>query len=266
MISFNNLGNYGRLGNQMFQYASLRGIASNRGFDFCIPPENVFGVNDSNVKNFPTNIHNTFNISWVKTDLPNNKIIQENGFEFNEYLFNECEDNVDLLGYFQSEKYFKHIEKDIRSDFSFSQDLVNDCSEFINTVSSNREVISIHVRRGDYLNLQSFHPTPPVEYYSESLKKFPNLPVLIFSDDVEWCLNQHLFDDDRFLVSQQNPADFDLCLMSMCSHHIIANSSFSWWGAWLSNSKNVIAPKTWFGPSLLHFNIKDLYVNTWELI
>jgi hypothetical protein len=265
MISFNNLGNYGRLGNQMFQYASLKGIAANRGFNFCIPPEHVFGVNDINVKNSNHNIHNTFNI-FAETGLPNNKIIQEQGFDFDEKLFNECENNIDLLGYFQSERYFKHIEKDIKKDFSFKKELVDYCLDFIRNLNSDGEVISLHIRRGDYLNLQSFHPTPPLEYYETSLKNLPDVPVLIFSDDPDWCFNQALFNSDRFLISQSDAADFDMCLMSLCRYHIIANSSFSWWGAWLANSKKTFAPKIWFGPSLTHFNTKDLYPEEWEII
>jgi hypothetical protein len=266
MISFNQLGNLGRLGNQMFQYASLRGIAENRGFDFCIPSEKVFGENDPNVKNSESNIHNTFNISWVNLEQSNYKNFSERHFHFDEDLFNNCEDNVDLVGYFQTEKYFKHIEDEIRKDFSFSDELVDTCSKFIDELDSDREVISVHVRRSDYLTLQSFHPTPPIEYYSEALKLFPNIPVLIFSDDVNWCLNQDVFEDDRFMISQSNTADFDLCLMSLCKYHIIANSSFSWWGAWLAKSKNVIAPKTWFGPSLSHKDTSDLYCSGWKKI
>ena len=266
MISFNSLGNYGRLGNQMFQYASLKGIAANRGFDFCIPSESVFGLSDLNVKNSTTNIHNTFNISWVKTQQTNYKVFQETQFNFDEKLFNECEDNVDLLGYFQTEKYFKHIENDIRKDFSFSSKLIDTCSGFIKEIDSNFEVISLHIRRGDYVNLQSFHPTPPLEYYSEALRLFPKVKVFVFSDDVDWCLEQPLFYDDRFLISKSNTADFDLCLMSMCKYHIIANSSFSWWGAWLSKSDNVIAPKVWFGSSLSHHNTSDLYLERWKVL
>ena len=265
MISFNQLGNLGRLGNQMFQYASLKGIAANRGFDCCIPDENVFGVSDPNVKNCPTNIHNTFNLqTFVR--LSNNRIIQESGYHFDEELFNTCDDNVDLYGYFQSEKYFKHIEKDIRSEFSFKDELVKDFKNFIEQLSPDGEVISLHVRRGDYLNLQSFHPTPPLEYYEAALKKLPDAPVIIFSDDADWCLNQELFDSDRFLVSQDMSPDYDMCLMSLCKYHIIANSSFSWWGAWLANSKKVIAPKVWFGPSLPHHDTSDLYCEGWETI
>jgi hypothetical protein len=266
MLSFNNLGNYGRLGNQMFQYASLRGIAANRGFDFCIPSEDVFGSTDLNVKQSDSNIHNTFKISWVNTGQTTNKVLQESSYSFDQKLFNTCEDNVDLLGYFQTEKYFKNIEKQIRKDFSFSYQLTKDCKEFVEEIDSDREVISLHIRRGDYLNLQTFHPTPPIEYYKEALKRLPNLTVIVFSDDPDWCMNQELFDDDRFLISQLNTSDFDMCLMSMCKYHVIANSSFSWWGAWLAQSKKVIAPKTWFGPSLLQHDTSDLYCDGWERI
>ena len=266
MLSFNNLGNYGRLGNQMFQYASLRGIAANRGYDFCIPPKDIFGVSDINVKESDANIHNTFNLSWVKTGQTTNKVVQECGYHFDEDLFNNCEDDVDLIGYFQTEKYFKHIENEIRTDFLFFGRLYDDCIDFIEQVDPNREVISLHVRHGDYLNLQSFHPTPPIEYYAEALKQFPELPVFIFSDDPDWCMNQELFGDDRFLISSSNTSDFDMCLMSLCKYHIIANSSFSWWGAWLARSKNVIAPKTWFGPSLSQHDTSDLYCDGWVKI
>ena len=266
MISFNNLGNLGRLGNQMFQYASLRGIAANRGFEFGIPPESSFGLIDPNVRYSSKNIHNTFNIDNVKCSTSTHKLVQESGYHFDEELFNTCEDNVDLYGYFQSEKYFKHIEDEIRKDFTFSQDLVDQCFEFIKDVDSNGEVISLHIRRGDYLQLQSYHPTPPVEYYEEALKKFPNVPVLIFSDDSDWCFNQEVFDDDRFLVSQNSEPDFDMCLMTLCKYHIIANSSFSWWGAWLAKSDNVIAPKNWFGPSLEQHDTSDLYLEGWQVL
>ena len=266
MLSFNQLGNLGRLGNQMFQYASLRGIAANRKFDFCIPPEKIFGVNDLNVKNSATNIHNVFNISEDRTSLTNNSIVEECGFNFDKKLFDTCEDNVDLFGYFQSEKYFKHIETEIRETFQFSPQTIKICSEFLNSISLNNQVISLHIRRGDYLNLQDFHPTPSIEYYEEALDKLPNVPVIIFSDDPEWCSSISEFDADRFLISESNTADFDMCLMSMCNYHIIANSSFSWWGAWLSQSKKVIAPKNWFGPSLSQHDTSDLYCDGWEII
>ena len=266
MLSFNQLGNLGRLGNQMFQYASLRGIAANRKFDFCIPPEKIFGVNDSNVKNSATNIHNVFNISKDRTSLTNNSIVEECGHNFDKKLFDTCEDNIDLFGYFQSEKYFKHIENEIRETFQFSPQTIKICSEFLNSISLNNQVISLHIRRGDYLNLQDFHPTPSIEYYEEALNKLPNVSVIIFSDDIEWVSRQRLFDPGRFYISESNTTDFDMCLMTICDYHIIANSSFSWWGSWLAKSGHTIAPKIWFGPSLPNHDTSDLYCPGWEIL
>lgn len=246
----------------MFQYASLRGIAANRGFDFSIPPEHMFGETDPNVKNCSTNIHTAFKLKQYNQGLSNNRMVQECGYHFDETLFNTCDDNVDLYGYFQSEKYFKHIEDEIRKDFTFHQDVVESCREILD----NQEAISLHIRRSDYLHLQSFHPVPPIEYYIEALKKLPDVPVLIFSDDIDWCLMQSVFDPDRFFVSQANSAEHDMCFMSMCKYHIIANSSFSWWGAWLARSEKVIAPKIWFGPSLMDHDTSDLYCEGWETL
>jgi hypothetical protein len=266
MISFNRLGNLGRLGNQMFQYASLRGIAANRGFDFCIPPPTAFGSLDPNVRNSTTNIHTAFNLESYTQQISSNLMIQESGFSFDATLFDSCDDNMDLSGYFQSEKYFKHIEEDIKNDFTFLPEVVDACGEFVQDSVKSNDIISLHVRRGDYLHLQPNHPTIPIEYYSEALKKFPNIPVIIFSDDISWCLNQTLFDPDRFFISDGNMAEYDMCLMSMCSHHIIANSSFSWWGAWLSGATNVIAPKVWFGPASSDNNTSDLYCPNWQIL
>ena len=110
MISFNNIGNLGRLANQMFQYASLKGIARNRGYDFTIPPQEVFGQNDELVRNSSLNIYTVFeNISKNNIQVVRNPILQERMHEFDEELFRSCPDNVDLFGYYQSPKYFEHI-------------------------------------------------------------------------------------------------------------------------------------------------------------
>ena len=111
MISFNNIGNLGRLANQMFQYASLKGIARNRGYEFTIPPEQVFGQHDQLVKSSQLNIHNVFeNISTNKIEIVKNPILQESMHEFDEELFRSCPDNIDLFGYYQYPKYFEHIK------------------------------------------------------------------------------------------------------------------------------------------------------------
>jgi len=107
-----------------------------------------------------------------------------------------------------------------------------------------------------------------MEYYKKALSMLDDsVPVIIFTDDPEWALAESLFSSDRFYVSEGNSNLFDMCLMSLCDYHIIANSSFSWWGAWLSDSKKIVAPQRWFGPPLSDQNdIKDLIPDSWVKI
>ena len=115
MISFNNIGNLGRLANQMFQYASLKGIAKNRGFEFTIPPEQVFGQNDPLVKDSPLNIYSVFeNISKNKIEIVRNPMLQERMHEFDEELFRSCPDNVDLFGYFNHQNTFNIFQTKLK--------------------------------------------------------------------------------------------------------------------------------------------------------
>jgi hypothetical protein len=266
MITFNNLGNLGRLGNQMFQYASLKGISANRGFDFCIPSKESFGSYDLLVRNSDANIYDLFNLDKKNLiGVNNNPIIHEKFFHFDEDLFNNCPDNIDLHGYYQSQKYFEKIEKEIREDFKFSDSLLGECKLFFES-SFDSEVISLHIRRGDYLNL-SHHPVQTLEYYEQSLNQLPqDIPVIIFSNDYDWCKNQKLFEPDRFLMSENNSTEVDFCLMTLCNYHIIANSSFSWWGSWLSESKKTIAPKNWFADTHINYNVQDLYLDGWVIL
>jgi hypothetical protein len=257
MLSCNSLGNLGRLANQMFQYASLKGIAIHHGYEFCIPPKEIFGTIDLMV-NKDMNLYDIFDIQNKNNiQLTENIIFEEKTFNFDENLFFNCPDNVDLKGYYQTEKYFKHIENQIREDFTFKDELNLDCNNFIDSL--NDEVISLHIRRGDYMIDQN-HPVQSLKYYQKALDMLPkNLPVLVFSDDFDWCSNQKLFDNDRFMISQKSSVDADLCMMSMCDYHIIANSSLSWWGSWLAKSKKTIAPKNWFSGNCKNNDTKDLY-------
>jgi len=264
MISFNNLGNLGRLANQMFQYAAIKGIAANRGFDFCLPPKQVFGSKDPMVMRSDTNLYDCFKLPSFDIGITQNQVFVEQAFIFDETLFNECPDNTDLVGYFQTEKYFNHIADEIRKDFTFTDDVLGPAKEQFETVFEDSEVISLHVRRGDYVG-HSAHPVQPIEYYTAALTKFDsNIPILIFSDDLEWCRNT--FTDDRFLISETGDSRVDLCVMSMCDYHIIANSSYSWWGSWLANSKKTIAPSHWFSGELSHKDTRDVYCEGWEII
>lgn len=267
MIGFNFLGKMGQLGNQMFQYASLKGIASHNGYNFCIPNHNeviIDGLgNRLRIELFEPFVLKNLNALNLQVIDESRPVVQESGFHFDEKIFNECPDWVTLCGYFQSEKYFKHIEKEIRQDFFFKNEIVHDCIEI---VSQYENPIGLHIRRGDFLINSANHANLDMTYYEEALSYFDNdRQVIIFSDDPEWCKEQEIFSDDRFLVSEGNGPYHDLYMMSRCSDFIIANSTFSWWGAWLSNAgnKKVIAPKIWFGKNLQHNDTKDLIPESW---
>lgn len=262
MISFNNLANLGRLGNQMFQFAALKGIARHRGFDFCIPPPEIAGQTDVNVRNSDANLYNTFCLENVNYGLTNYRRITESTFNFDKNLFETCPDETDLVGYFQNEKYFEAIEEEIRKDFTFSEEIQKLCKNLL----TEPEYISLHIRRGDYVSNPN-HPLQPMEYYEAALRHFDSdIPVLVFSDDYQWCQRQPLFAPDRFLISENNTTAVDLCLQCMCSYHIICNSSFSWWGSYLARSKKTIAPRLWFGGEISDKDTSGIHRETWIII
>ena len=264
-VAFNHLGKLGQMGNQMFQYAATKGIASKMGAPFMIP--NHQEMFDDGIGNRYTillfdafKLASATNLGTLRTE----KYVQEPKFEFIPEFFdlNRSED-FSLWGFFQTEKYFKHIENEVREDFTFHDEIVEECSAIMEEFNNP---IALHVRRGDFLHNSGNHPPLELEYYAEALKNFnDDREVIIFSNDSEWCKEQELFESDRFAVSEGGNQFYDLCLMSMCSDFIIANSSFSWWGAWLANRGKVIAPKKWFGPNLNH-DTKDLYCPEWKVL
>jgi len=266
MIGFNALGRMGRLANQMFQYASLKGIAKNIGADICIP-NHTQAVDDGIGNKLRTELFDSFDLR-VNVGLLNNghaPVVNERFFHFDEELFTLCPDHVDLRGYFQTEKYFKHIESEIREDFTFKDEILSPCKEMIESVENP---LALHVRRTDYVTNSTNHPPCTLEYYKAALEHFESdRNVIVFSDDPSWCQKQELFSDDRFLISENTDNRVDLCLMSLCNDFIIANSSYSWWGAWLSSNKNkkVIAPVQWFGKTgyTKDHDTKDLIPDEW---
>lgn len=268
MLAFNYLGKLGRLGNQMFQFAAVKGIARNRGLDFCIPNHNQvvkdpYGFDLKIELFYPFKMSNVSPRNIKLLDRGYAPVAEEKHFHFDELLFNMCPDEISLAGYFQTEKYFKHIEEEIRSDFSFKDEILEPCKEMIGSVG---DAIALHVRRTDYLTNPN-HTALGLDYYKKALKQFDDTSsVLVLSDDPEWCKEQELFSGDRFMISESADQYVDLCLMSLCKKHIIANSSFSWWGAWISGSNDVISPIEWFGEGNKHKETKDLIPERWVRI
>lgn len=267
MISFNHIGNLGRLGNQMFQYASLKGIAKRRGYEFIVPPKEIFGNIDINVRRSDASIYECFELSELNFGISKYPRLSESTFGLDNNIYYNCPDNVDLVGYFQCEKYFEHIEDEIRKDFIFKEEIYKVSLEIFSQLFADNDVISLHIRRGDYLSNPN-HPVQTLEYYQNALSHFDeNIPVIIFSDDPQWCDQQDIFQPDRFFISEGGDTAVDLCLMSMCSYHIIANSSYSWWGSYLARSKKTVAPSNWFGDELKRTkDISELYREDWIII
>ena len=281
VISFNGLGNEGRLGNQMFQYAFLRGVAANINSDWIIPSEDAqrydnYGLYDCFVlKNCQQKNRGESNF--------NDYVYRE--MHFNESAFNWNQGDVNFSGNFQSERYFENIIEQIREDFTFNDDYLKPCQEYINSIGGRDENIFLHVRRGSpnltgrrgekwsYQMIQEYHPLCKKDYYIKALEHFPDKKVIVVSDTIDWCKEQDWLQDDRFLFSDSSYETFgdgasvpyiDLCLMSLCGGAIIANSSLSWWGAWLQNDTGkVIVPDPWFGSAYAHYDMKDMIPDRW---
>tara|TARA_E500000331_G_scaffold355432_1_gene410872 strand:- start:1595 stop:2347 length:753 start_codon:yes stop_codon:yes gene_type:complete len=244
-----------------------------------IPPE------DSNHKD-NYGLFETFKMTNVKPEnigFNDAMTINEKGHAFDESLFH-CTDGVNLDGYMQTEKYFAHMSDQIREDFTFKDDFLEPCKYVISQLN---EPIFLHIRQSDNIGREKYHPILPISYFERALEEFPSdKECFVFTDDIDWCKSQSFFDDDRFLFNEDNQRyqyqtidglgklqntllpQVDLCLMSLCSGGIIANSSFSWWGAWLQNNRGrIIAPdpKKWFGSAMTHLDTSDIVPLRWHI-
>lgn len=201
------------------------------------------------------------------------KILRENGFQFQKELCQLSPQSDHLvIGYFQSEKYFSTHRKQILADFSVPAEKLSMPSRAALDQISRSQSVSVHVRRGDYVSSQvsqAFHGTCDLAYYRECLRQIgirvKDPRFFIFSDDIEWCrknlpseYNYEWIDFNKGRDSYQ-----DLILMKSCHHNVIANSSFSWWAAWLNENpeKFVLAPQKWFANSTV--NTQDILPPSW---
>jgi len=180
-----------------------------------------------------------------------------------------------LEGYFQSEKYFKRIRNPILEDFEFPPlDDLN--AEIKKQIDRAENPVSIHIRRTDYLQpfFARIHNSLPLGYHNKALNilkaEYADLTAFVFSDDIEWVKEnfKHPGLDMRFIAHNQAADNWkDMALMSFCKHHIVANSSFSWWGAWLSKKDGKkFAPDKWFNTDNVIFNIHDFVPDSWKII
>lgn len=283
---------FGGLGNQMFQYAVCRSLA--------LRNSTTFRLDVTRVESY--DVHQGFELHRVfagpmeiasETDIQNilgwqssptirrilmrqkltvfrrQGLVVEPHFEYWAGLSSAPRDSY-LVGYWQSEKYFKDVEQIIRADLTFRTPLSAQNEQIANLMAQG-SAVSLHVRRGDYVSnpkTNATHGTCSLEYYQAAIRcmadKVGSPQFYIFSDDIQW-VKEHLKLEFPCLYIEHNTGNEsynDMRLMSLCQHHIIANSSFSWWGAWLnaSEEKLVIAPQKWFVNDRF---TKDLYPDSW---
>ncbi len=283
----------GGLGNQMFQYAPAMALSLQKdvplkldlqSFKREILPElevpRSFAL--TAFKNFnydeasPEEIEQYTSQSFFKKKtqklLPahKRKIYNERDYTFDGNFF-KANSSIYLKGHRQSEKYFKPFEKEIRNIYQLREDLISDVKFFGEKLTS-LESLSVHIRRGDYLRLPiilDWHGVLDKSYYSSAietvLSQYPSTQIFYFSDDVEWVDKELVGEYPGTIVSGNisNTAYQDFYLMQSCKHQIVANSSFSWWAAWLNSNphKKVIAPLKWFNNA--PYNTRDLIPDNW---
>ena len=233
----------GGLGNQMFQIATTYAYAQKFNFipkfDFtkCITVHQGF----SSTKYKDTLFKNLISFDYTTTHFIN--YFKEPHHSFNEIPY--YDDHLFLEGYFQSEKYFKKYKKELQELFYLDYTKI---LFFLESLPKNKDITSIHIRRGDYLKFPGIHDICSLEYYKNAMDIMVDNNFIIVSDDMDWCREN--IKGENIYYSPFTDEIEDLLLISSCKNKIIANSSFSWWGAYLSDiTSKVIAPKKWFGVS-----------------
>jgi len=259
----------GGLANMMFGIAATHAIAlskntkpsfNNRDNQLAyLNRENNF---NPNLKHSSEYLRLNFLKNMIMEPAPPNTKVYTYPFHYQDIPING--DVAILDGFFQSEKYFKKYSKEIRELFKIPEDILGEIKTKYGHLLDKR-VTSIHVRRGDYVRHPQHHPVQTLEYYQKAIEltKDKTDIYVVFSDDIQWCKKHFNGDGVTFI---ENEKDYiEIYLMSLMDNNIIANSSFSWWGAWLNDNpdKIVVGPSKWFGPAYNHFNTNDVLPEEW---
>lgn len=269
----------GGLGNQMFQYAFGRCMAEKYQRRLFLetgqlrgeanPMRRAYSLQIFKIRAQLTTVDMLTRMCGISLH------VAERGFDFHPEVFSYLPiSHIVLEGFWQSEFYFDTIRHIIRSDFRFTSNDYNYEHSDISDLIQSSNSVCIHVRRGDYLTQNgSFLGFVGLEYYAAAIRtvllRVSNPHFFVFSDDVVWCKdNMHLEQPHTFVCHQssaEQTTEEDLRLMRLCKHFIIANSTFSWWAAWLGSAPNklVVAPGRWFADAP---RPKDLFPKTWLVV
>lgn len=280
----------GGLGNQLFQYAIGRVLALHHQTnlildtaEFARDPLRNYRLDsfqvDAKASNqfwfFPENrIGRSLNLmlqAYRKITSRTITLVRETRFSFDSKIL--LASNYSYLdGYWQSEQYFAPISEQLRQDLCLAIPLSQTQQELAKKISEDKYSVALHVRRGDYVAdpaTTAFHGLCSLDWYERAvaqiIKQVPNAHFYVFSDDYDWVKDNLKLPAPMHLVkpSPDGQEAIDLYLMSLCQHNIIANSSFSWWGAWLNANPNkiVVAPQRWFAAG--HQDTADLIPEKW---
>ena len=237
----------GGLGNQLFQIAAGAALSKRLGVEFALHEgQHYLPKQGNNINSYRHTL-----LKNIKFKDLSNKEFSTHRWDSPRYLQIPEKDNQVLIGYFQSEKYFQDLKKFVKDLF------------YVPKVKMPERSVSLHIRRGDYLKFSEIHSILEVDYYRKALSMIQDYShVYIFTDsDVPFDL-----DIPNSTIIQEGTDVDHFAMMSSCSHNIIANSTFSWWAAYLNENDNqVIAPKQWFGPKGPQ-GWEDIYCEGWEVV
>ena len=275
----------GGLGNQLFQLFTTIAYSEEHGYNVVFPyvSELHYGIaRNTYWDTFLIGLRNmtTYNpdIKETNDSLLKMPVYQESNFQYHKIPMLTNAKTL-LIGYYQSYKYFE-------KQWSMICNMIN-LNNQQNTIKNeypyyflDKETISVHFRLGDYVKIQDYHPLMPLNYYYNAICNIAirhdrQYRILYFCQEIDnkevskmISILSKRFSNIEFVKVDDTIEDWkQLLLMSLCSHNIIANSTFSWWGAWMNTNPNKIVcyPNLWFGPSLKH-NTNDLFPPTWMKI
>jgi hypothetical protein len=267
--------------NQMFQYAAGRSLAARHGVKLMLDitwfpeharmsPEDAPRVYELGSYNLQADIYKRSIPQRAFNRLHPLQFYVEKDFKYDRE-FNKLGAYTHLEGHFQFYKYFEDVKEQIREEFTLTKPATGKNKKILDTITNDPNAVSLHIRRGDYAtNHYDTHGLVPLSYYREALKLIqqtvPEPNVYVITNDPKWCREYLKLPAKLHIIANNDDVTGgaeDMRLMRACKHNIMANSSFSWWGAWLNpnSSKIVIAPKKWFkDPSL---STKGLLPKEW---
>jgi len=253
----------GGLGNQIFMMAAAIALALRNNTEAVFDLEKCSTELQGNAaEKYRDNFY--LNIKSASISLDGANIYKEPKFTYDAIPFL---DNIVLEGYFQSEKYFSDCKEHIRNLFYFDPETKTKIQQYFDSVGTDKPITTVHIRRGDYLQFPDIYYICDKDYYERAMALLPgnNFVFVAYDKDMDWVKEN--FSGDNIFYSPFTEELDDLTLLTMGANNIIANSAFSWWGAWFNANQNkkVIAPEKWFMPQCV-LSAQDMYCEGWLVI